>query len=139
MQHEVGGLEVENAKGEWVPVPVRDDAFVVNIGEMLQSLTGRYFVATKHRVIAHDERYSSAYFAGPDLRTELVPLRLDPAYAEAVTASPRHSAAGYMARRDELLAGQGGTASTGAQTYGEQLWEYYRRSYPEALEAHHGR
>lgn len=139
MQHEVGGLEVENAKGEWVPVPVRDDAFVVNIGEMLQSLTGRYLVATKHRVIAHDERYSSAYFAGPDLRTELVPLRLDPAYAEAVTASPRHSAAGFMARRDELLAGQGGTGSTGAQTYGEQLWEYYRRSYPEALEAHHGR
>jgi isopenicillin N synthase-like dioxygenase len=137
MQHEVGGLEVVNAKGEWVPVPVRHDAFVVNIGEILQGLSGSYLVATKHRVIAHEERYSSAYFAGPDLRTRLTPLRLDPAYAQAVAASPRHSGAGFMARRDELLAGQGGTGSAGTETYGDQMWEYYRRSYPEVLAAHH--
>lgn len=137
MQHEVGGLEVENAAGEWVPVPVRDDAFVVNLGEMLQRLTGNYFVATNHRVIAHADRYSSAYFAGPDLRTELVPLPLAPEYAAAVSASPRHADAGFMARREELLSGASGSRSTSALTYGEQLWNYYLRSYPEVVRQHH--
>ena len=33
------------------------------LGEMLQSMTGNYFVATTHRVVATEERYSSAYFA----------------------------------------------------------------------------
>ena len=50
MQHGVGGLQVENPDGEWIDVPPRDDAFVVNLGEMLQRMTGNYFVATTHRV-----------------------------------------------------------------------------------------
>lgn len=137
MQHEVGGLEVENTAGEWVPVPVRDDAFVVNIGEMLQRITGNYLVATNHRVIAHAERYSSAYFAGPDLRTELRPLPLAPEYAAAVAASPRHADAGFMARREELLAGTDGVRSASADSYGEQLWNYYRRSYPDVVASHY--
>ena len=42
-----------------------------------------------------------------------------------------------MARRDELLAGERGTASTPAATYGEQLWNYYRRSYPANMARHY--
>ena len=71
MQHGVGGLQVENAVGDWIDVPPRDDAFVVNLGEMLQRMTGNYFVATTHRVIATEARCSSGYFHGPDLRTPL--------------------------------------------------------------------
>ena len=137
MQHGVGGLQVLNPAGDWIDVPPRDDAFVVNLGEMLQAMTGNYVVATTHRVIATEERYSSGYFHGPDLRTRLDPLPLRPELAAAVAASPRHSGAGFMAKRDELLAGRGGTTSTSAGVYGEQLWNYYLRSYPENVRAHY--
>ncbi len=137
MQHEVGGLQVENPDGEWIEVPPRDDVFVVNLGEMLQGMTGNYFVATTHRVIATEARLSSAYFHGPDLRTPLTPLPLAPSYAAAVAASPRHAGAGFMAKRDELLAGSGGIRSSSPDTYGEQLWNYYKRSYPANVRAHY--
>jgi isopenicillin N synthase-like dioxygenase len=137
MQHEVAGLQIENPAGEWIDVPPRDDALVVNLGEMLQRMTGNYFVATTHRVIATEARCSSAYFHGPDLRTPLEPLPLAPEFAAAVAASPRHAAAGFMAKRDELLAGEGGTRSTSADTYGQQLWNYYQRSYPNNMRIHH--
>jgi isopenicillin N synthase-like dioxygenase len=137
MQHEVGGLQVENPDGDWIDVPPRDDAFVVNLGEMLQRMTGNYFVATTHRVIATEPRFSSGYFHGPDLRTPLEPLPLAAELAAAVAASPRHAGAGFMATRHELVAGQGGTSSTSADTYGQQLWNYYQRSYPANVRAHY--
>jgi len=137
MQHGVGGLHVENPAGDWIDVPPRDDAFVVNLGEMLQRMTGNYFVATTHRVIAAEARFSSGYFHGPDLRTRLDPLPLAPEFGDAVAVSARHAGAGFMARRDELLAGERGTASTSAATYGQQLWNYYQRSYPANVRAHH--
>jgi isopenicillin N synthase-like dioxygenase len=136
-QHGVPGLQVENQDGDWIDVPADGDAIVVNLGEMLQSMTGNYFVATNHRVIASAERYSSGYFHGPSLTTSLAPLPLDPRFAEAVAASPHHLSAGFMAKRDELLAGAAGTTSTSADTYGQQLWNYFTRSYPELVRRHH--
>ena len=121
----------------WIDVPPRDDAFVVNLGEMLQRMTGNYFVATTHRVVATEARVSSGYFHGPDLRTPLDPLPLAAELAAAVAASPRHAGAGFMAKRSELLAGQGGTSSTSADVYGQQLWNYYLRSYPDNVRAHY--
>ena len=137
MQHGVGGLQVLNPAGDWIDVPPRGDAFVVNLGEMLQRMTGNYFVATTHRVIATAARVSSGYFHGPDLRTPLEPLPLDQSFSAAVAASPRHADAGFMAKRDELLAGRGGTSSTSADVYGQQLWNYYLRSYPGNVRAHY--
>ena len=137
MQHGVGGLQVLNPDGVWIDVPPRDDAFVVNLGEMLQRMTGNYFVATTHRVIATEARFSSGYFHGPDLRTPLEPLPLGDELTAAVAASPRHAGAGFMAKRHELLAGQGGTSSTSADVYGQQLWNYYLRSYPANVRTHY--
>lgn len=137
LQHGVGGLQALNPAGEWVDVPPVDGALVVNLGEMLQSMTGNYLVATTHRVISPSQRYSSAYFHGPDLRASLAPLDLDPSFAEAVAASPRHRDAGFMAKREELEAGQGGTSSTASAAFGEQLWNYYRRSYPDVVALHY--
>jgi isopenicillin N synthase-like dioxygenase len=136
-QHEVGGLQALNPDGEWIDVPLRDGAIVVNLGEMLQSMTGNYFVATTHRVIATEERLSSGYFHGPDLRTPLDPLPLDESFGLAVAGSARHRDAGFMARRDELLGGERGTHSSAADRYGEQLWNYFVRSYPELVRRHH--
>jgi isopenicillin N synthase-like dioxygenase len=136
-QYAVSGLQALNQDDEWIDVPPSDEAIVVNLGEILQSMTGNYFVATTHRVIATDERYSSGYFHGPDLRTVLDPLPLDHRFAEAVARSPRHRGAGFMATRAELLSGERGTGSTGARCYGEQLWNYFVRSYPDLVRRHH--
>ena len=54
-----------------------------------------------------------------------------------MAASPHHRDAGFMARRDELLAGRRGTTSTAASTYGEQIWNYFLRSYPDLVARHH--
>ena len=137
VQHRVGGLQALNPEGEWIDVPVVPGTLVINLGEMLQEISGNYVVATTHRVIATQPRFSSAYFHGPDLRTRLDPLPLAPSFAEAVRNSPRHANAGFMAKRDELLAGKSGQASTGTGVYGQQLWNYYARSYPANMARHH--
>ena len=137
LQHGVSGLQALNPMGEWVDVPPTEGAFVVNLGEMLQSMTGNYLVATTHRVISTEPRFSAAYFHGPDLRASLGPLALDPRFADAVAASPRHAQAGFMAKRDELLAGESGTGSAPARVYGEMLWNYYLRSYPDVVRRHY--
>jgi isopenicillin N synthase-like dioxygenase len=136
-QHRVGGLQALNPNGNWVDVPPTPGSLVMNLGEMLQSMTGSYFVATTHRVIAAEPRFSTAYFHGPDLRASLEPLDLPSPFVEAVAASERHRQAGFMAKRDELLAGATGTVSESAPVYGQQLWNYYVRSYPANVARHY--
>jgi isopenicillin N synthase-like dioxygenase len=109
VQHEVGGLQALNPDGEWIDVPVVPGTLVINLGEMLQEISG----------------------------TRLDPLPLAPSFADAVAASPRHATAGFMAKRDELLAGRSGQVSTGTGVYGQQLWNYYARSYPTNMARHH--
>ena len=128
------GLEIQNAAGEWIPAQYVEDSLVINLGEMLQGMTGNYFVATAHRVITSQERYSMAYFHGPSLhtRTELLPL--DRSHFQAVAASARHAGAGFMARKSETEAGVGDMASQyKPAVYGEQLWNYFERSYPNIM------
>jgi len=134
----VAGLQVQNPDAEWIDVPTASDAFVVNLGEMLQAMTGNYFVATPHRVVARAERLSTGYFHGPSLDTRLDPLPIPAEFAEIVARSPRHAAAGFMASADETDAGVVDMGSgRRAQTYGDQLWNYFCRSYPENVALHH--
>ena len=126
------GLEIENADGDWIPVPIVPGSLVLNLGEVLQKMTGNYFVATPHRVTTREPRLSAGYFHGPSLDMALDPLPLDPRFAEAVARSPRHAGAGFMAQRDETEAGVGDMQSKHHPgTYGEQLWNYFSRSYPD--------
>ena len=73
------GLEVLNDDDVWVdapPVTLGDEeAFVINIGDMLEVLTAGKFVATSHRVrkVAH-ERYSFPLFFACDYDTLVKPL-----------------------------------------------------------------
>ncbi|MGB0114655.1 MAG: 2-oxoglutarate and iron-dependent oxygenase domain-containing protein [Ilumatobacteraceae bacterium] len=132
------GLQVENTDGAWIDVPLVPDSFVINLGEMLQAITGNYFVATPHRVITRGPRLSAGYFHGPSLDTRLDPLPLDSRFAAAVSASARHRGAGFMAGRDETDAGVGDMQSTHRpDVYGEQLWNYFARSYPENMSLHY--
>src|SRR6266540_4625183 len=50
-QDEVGGLQVQNANGDWIGAPPIPGTLVINIGEMLSRWTNDVFVATRHRVI----------------------------------------------------------------------------------------
>jgi isopenicillin N synthase-like dioxygenase len=69
------GLEVLNGTGEWIDVPPRGDAFVVNIGDMLELWTNGEFVATTHRVRkVKQERYAFPLFFSVDYDTPVAPL-----------------------------------------------------------------
>ena len=132
------GLEVENADGKWIAVPQIPGALVINLGEMLQAMTCNYFVATPHRVITREERYSVGYFHGPNLDTELTPLPLSEALLKAVETSPRHKKAGFMALKEETEAGVSDMASSHKpEVYGEQVWNYFVRSYPDVVKLHY--
>ncbi|MEU6198738.1 2-oxoglutarate and iron-dependent oxygenase domain-containing protein [Streptomyces sp. NPDC047061] len=78
-QDDVGGLQVQREDGGWidaVPVP---DAFVFNIGEMLEIATQGYLKATQHRVVSPQpgvDRYSMPFFLGPRLDAVVRPLEL---------------------------------------------------------------
>lgn len=78
-QDDVGGLQVQGEDGGWidaVPVP---DAFVFNIGEMLEIATQGYLKATQHRVVSPQpgvDRYSIPFFLGPRLDAVVKPLSL---------------------------------------------------------------
>jgi isopenicillin N synthase-like dioxygenase len=129
---ETPGLEIELADGSWKQVPIIKNTFIINLGEMLQAMTGNYFIATPHRVNTAEERYSIAYFHGPSLDTPLHRLPISATYSDAVAASPRHTNAGFMAPIKETEAGVADMQGTlQASTYGEQLWNYFSRSYPD--------
>ncbi len=73
---DVGGLQVHTGQG-WIDVPPRQDAFVVNIGEMLELATNGYLRANVHRVVSPRpgvDRYSIAYFFSPSLHAQEIPL-----------------------------------------------------------------
>jgi isopenicillin N synthase-like dioxygenase len=72
-----GGLEVRSGDA-WVEVPPREDAFVCNIGDMLDRVTGGRYRSTPHRVrspVGHD-RIAIPFFFDPDwdARLEELPL-----------------------------------------------------------------
>jgi len=138
-QGSVPGLQVQNPAGDWIDVPRVPGSLVVNLGESLQAMTGNYLVATPHRVISELERYSTAHFYGPSLAAPLDPLPLGEQFTAAVAASPHHANAGFMARKEETEAGVGDMASDyRPSTYGEQLWNYFSRSYPDNVAHHYG-
>lgn len=79
------GLEVLNEDGVWIDTPPLkegdEEAFVVNIGDMLEVLTAGQFVATAHRVRkVSQERYSFPLFFACDYHTQIRPL---PQFANA--------------------------------------------------------
>ncbi|PYI13766.1 Clavaminate synthase-like protein [Aspergillus violaceofuscus CBS 115571] len=76
LQTEVGGLEVLNANAIWVPVPLREHAFVMNTGSHFEILSNGRWKATVHRVSGRGDidRYSLPFFWGFDPTTVVTPL-----------------------------------------------------------------
>lgn len=63
-QDSVGGLEILNKNGIYVPAPYIPGTFVVNIGDFLERISNDTFVSTVHRVrnATGKERYSIPFF-----------------------------------------------------------------------------
>ena len=69
------GLQVLNCDDEWVDVPVQEDAYVINIGDLMELWTNGLFKATPHRVVNYGrERYSMPYFCAADYDAVIEPL-----------------------------------------------------------------
>lgn len=72
-----GGLQVWHPPtAAWIPVPVRENAFVVNIGDLLELWTGGFYRSALHRVINRGEnhRYSAPFFYNGNGDLEFEPI-----------------------------------------------------------------
>ena len=112
-QDACGGLEVENAAGDWVfaePIP---GTFVVNLGDMVARWTNDIYHSNMHRVYntrASRDRYSMALFFNPDFYTQV---------ACVPTCLPESGQPNYP-----------------ACTAGEHVAELIRRSYAQSVAPH---
>jgi isopenicillin N synthase-like dioxygenase len=114
------GLQVRAARGgDWVDVPGREGAFVVNIGELLEVATNGYLRATEHRVNLQRmaDRISVPYFFNPRLDAQIPTLTL-----------PAELAARAGLRADP--------ANPIFAVYGRNAWKSRLRAHPDVATAH---
>ena len=114
------GLQVRAARdGDWVDVPARNGAFIVNIGELLELATGGYLRATEHRVnLRHAaDRISVPYFFNPRLDAQIPTLSL-----------PAELAARSECRADP--------SDPIFSVYGRNAWKSRLRAHPDVAAAH---
>jgi len=74
-QDAVGGLQVKS-QGAWLTAPPIENAFVCNIGDMLDRMTGGFYRSTPHRVrnVNRVGRMSYPFFFDPGFDAEVGPI-----------------------------------------------------------------
>ena len=72
----VGGLQVRTQAGQWIEAQCGAQDYVLNVGDMLELLTGGRLVSTPHRVINRStlQRQSFPYFSVPRFDVVVAPL-----------------------------------------------------------------
>jgi len=72
----VGGLEVRTQDGAWIEAECAEEEYVLNVGDMLELLTGGRLVSTPHRVTKRSarQRQSFPYFSVPRFDVVVAPL-----------------------------------------------------------------
>ena len=83
-----GGLEVRSPAGDIVPVPPRNDALVINIGDMMAELSSGRLISPLHRVVNKSgrKRYS-------------IPFFYDPTFDSRFTAMPDVTSGEFLLRK----------------------------------------
>lgn len=114
-QDETGGLAVRSPKG-WIDVPPIPNAFVVNLGDMLERMTGGRYKSTPHRV--HNTTRDRLSF----------PLFLDPAWDAEVLPVPQ---LGRAASDDSSDRWDGASVHEWSGSYGDYLLTKVGRVFPE--------
>ncbi|KZV89639.1 2OG-Fe(II) oxygenase [Exidia glandulosa HHB12029] len=81
LKQEAPGLQVLSPSDEWVDVPVIENAFVVNVGDMFDMLTSGRFRSRPHRVlpppVGAPARLSFPFFFDFSWTAKMYPLSLD--------------------------------------------------------------
>ncbi len=74
-QDDVGGLQVQNASGDWIEAPPIPDTLIVNVGDLLSRWTDGAYKSTPHRVVNSSgrERMSLVLAFDPDPQTLIDP------------------------------------------------------------------
>lgn len=76
-QCDASGLQARSTDGQWLDVPVKADALVINFGGLLARWTGGRVRATQHRVLSFgEERFSIPFFFEPRPSAVIAPLPL---------------------------------------------------------------
>jgi isopenicillin N synthase-like dioxygenase len=116
MQDATGGLQVRATNG-WTDVDADPDAFVCNIGDMLERMTAGRYRSTPHRVrnTSRHHRLSFPFFYDPGWDARVVPV--------PGTGTPPIDAASDRWDRDNPHAFSG--------TYGEYLISKVSKVFPE--------
>jgi len=110
--NDVGGLEVMNRAGDWVRVPVIDNAFTVNLGDLMMRWTNDRWRSTLHRVVNPPEatndrsrRLSIGMFFIPNYDAVVAPIA-------GLGEAPKYPPISVADYRTSRFAG---TASTAAE------------------------
>jgi isopenicillin N synthase-like dioxygenase len=77
-QDMAGGLQIKR-KSVWIEAPPIANAFVCNIGDMLDRMTGGRYLSTPHRVrnISGRHRQSVAFFFDPNFNAEVKAIEMN--------------------------------------------------------------
>jgi isopenicillin N synthase-like dioxygenase len=95
-----GGLQVCNATGDWVDVPVVPGCFIVNLGDLMARWTNDAWVSTLHRVVNPPEE------AGPESRRMSLVFFHNPNYDAPVACIPTCLKPGDAPKYDPTTSGE---------------------------------
>lgn len=129
-QDSVGGLEVQNREGKWVPAPPIPNSFVVNVGDMLEALTRGLFRSTLHRVRNPSDtamRISFPFFFDPGFHAAIAPLPLSAELQEEAKVERERRAAAGDSRWD----GRSPLEVEAGTTYGSYLLSKIQKVFPD--------
>ncbi len=119
LQDDVGGLQVQIGD-ELIDAPQVPGAYLMNLGEMLETATDGYLKATPHRVVsppAGCDRISIAYFFNPRFELPFERVELPPDLAAAAPGADHDG--------------------VGLQVFGENNLKTRLRSHPDVARRHY--
>ncbi|KAL9243229.1 hypothetical protein vseg_017141 [Gypsophila vaccaria] len=94
LQDDVGGLEVKDNTGSWIPVIPSGDKLVVNVGDVVQVLSNKKLKSATHRIMrpVGKNRYSFVFFNNPTGDKWVEPL---PEFTTNIGEAPKYKGFSY--------------------------------------------